>query len=71
MISFVKTALLDHVVFTAMRIALIVGTIIVLINHGATIMNNSLSVGNIIEIILTYMVPYFVSTYASVKALQQ
>ena len=68
--SFFDLATTSQVVKTALRISLIVGSILALINHGEGIVNLSLSSQNIIQILLTYLVPYGVSTYSSVKALQ-
>ena len=68
--SFINLATTAQVVKTAIRISLIVGSILALINHGEGIVNLSLSTHNIIQILLTYLVPYGVSTYSGVKALQ-
>jgi len=56
-----------EVVTTAVKLALIVGTILGLINHGPDIINNTLTSEQIIQILITYLVPYSVSTYSSVK----
>ena len=42
-----------------------------LINHGGEILQLALGSENLLQILLTYMVPYSVSTYSSVKALQR
>jgi len=55
----------------ALKVALIVGTVLVLINQGDKIFSLSLSYANILQIALTYLVPYCVSTYSAVKALQE
>ena len=68
--SFIDLATTAQVIKTAFRISLIVGSILALINHGEGIVNLSLSTNNIIKILLTYLVPYGVSTYSGVKALQ-
>ena len=69
--KFMKIALSNEVVVTALKLSLIVGTILALINHGAEILQGSLTEGNIYQIALTYLVPYSVSTYSSVKAIQK
>jgi hypothetical protein len=46
--------------------ALIVGTVLVAINHGPAILAGGLTQGRIFQILLTYMVPYTVSTLSSV-----
>jgi len=68
--SFIDLATTAQVVKTAIRISLIIGTILALINHGEGIINLALSTQNISQILLTYLVPYGVSTYSGVKALQ-
>ncbi|KXX67092.1 nitrate/nitrite transporter NrtS [Flammeovirga sp. SJP92] len=57
------------VIKTATKLSLIVGTILGLINHGEDIISNTLSNKQIVQILTTYLVPYIVSTYSSVKAL--
>ena len=63
-------ALRPNVYLTALRVSLVVGTILALINHGSAIIGFTLSSGNIFQIFLTYLVPYAVSTYSAVKAIQ-
>ena len=61
---------LRHVVLTATKVALVVGTILALINHGPALLALELTRQQILQIALTYLVPYCVSTYSSVKVLQ-
>ena len=58
------------VVSTAIKVAIVVGTILALINHGPALLALELSRQQIVQIALTYLVPYGVSTYSSVKMLQ-
>jgi len=58
------------VVKRSLKTALIVGTILALINYGEWILNLSLTGEHIIKILMTYLVPYSVSTYASASALK-
>ena len=60
----------SKVVKTAIKVALVVGTVLALINHGDAILHASLTKHSIFQILLTYLVPYCVSTYSSVKAIQ-
>jgi len=69
--KYLTIALSSEVVGTALRLALVVGTILALINHGAEILQGTLTKGNIYQMALTYLVPYSVSTYSSVKAIQK
>lgn len=68
--AFLVLAMKPAVVRTAVRISIIVGTILVLINHGSAVASWSFSKQNLIQICLTYLVPYCVSTYSSVRAIQ-
>ncbi len=61
---------LRPVVLTAIKVALVVGTILALINHGPALLALEVSRQQILQITLTYLVPYCVSTYSSVKVLQ-
>ena len=56
------------VVQRALRIALIVGTLLIIINHGPALLSGDLSPMRVLQILLTYLVPYGVSTYSSVMA---
>ena len=67
---FMRLALSGEVVKSAIKVALIVGTLLALINHGDSLLQMSLNAENIVQILLTYLVPYCVATYSSVKAIQ-
>ena len=54
----------------AVRVALVVGTLLALINHGDNIVTLSLSSDDLIKVLLTYLVPYGVSTFSAVRALK-
>ena len=58
------------VVRRAAVVALIVGSILVIINHGDAIIRGDWSAGRLLRIVLTVSVPYCVSTYSSVSALR-
>jgi len=68
--EFIKIGLLKEVVIMALKMSLIVGSILALINHGGAIFEGTITRSNIYQIILTFLVPYCVSTYSSVKAIQ-
>ncbi|MFT5395978.1 MAG: hypothetical protein ACI85N_001166 [Gammaproteobacteria bacterium] len=70
-VEFIEIALLKEVVFMALKMSLIVGSILAIINHGDAIFEGILTRANVSQIILTYLVPYSVSTYSSVKAIQR
>lgn len=53
----------------SVKVGLLVGTILVLINYTDRALNGDLSVTDFVKMVLTYAVPYCVSTYASVAAI--
>lgn len=69
--EFIKIALMKEVVFMALKMSLIIGSILALINYGDAIFEGTLTRENVCQIILTFLVPYSVSTYSSVKAIQR
>ncbi|GAB4141867.1 MAG: hypothetical protein Fur0046_18090 [Cyanobacteria bacterium J069] len=48
---------------TAIKVALIVGSILLIINHGAAILNQQMSGDRWISALLTYIVPYMVNIH--------
>ena len=64
-----KIALRKDVVRRSIRVGLVVGTILVAINYTDRLLTGNLKFFDLFKIILTYFVPYGVSTYASVSAL--
>ena len=58
------------VVVRALRVALLVGTVLIAINHGDRILNGSVAQLDFLKMILTYFVPYGVSTFSSVAAIR-
>ncbi|MDQ6956162.1 MAG: nitrate/nitrite transporter NrtS [Mariprofundaceae bacterium] len=63
-----KIARQPTVVRTATRFALIVGPILVMINHGDTIIAGEMTTIDWIKSALTMLVPYTVSTLSSISA---
>lgn len=53
---------------TAIKIALLIGTVLNLINSYDSILANEWTVKLVLKILLTYSVPFFVSIYSSWKA---
>ncbi|MGJ8611350.1 MAG: nitrate/nitrite transporter NrtS [Yoonia sp.] len=70
-LGFWRIACSKPVVKRAARIALIVGTILAFINHGDRLMHMDFDFGMMARIVLTFCVPYAVSTYSSVLALRE
>ena len=55
----------------ALAMSLVVGTILVIINHGEVIRKGDYSWITITQILLTMLVPYAVSTVSSVLAIEE
>ena len=51
--------------------AAVVGSVLIVINHGDAILRGDLSRGRLFRMALTVLVPYCVSTYSSVQALRR
>ena len=58
------------VVRRALLFAVVVGVILIAINHGDAILAGTLSRGQLLKMGLTVLVPYTVSTLSSVSALR-
>jgi hypothetical protein len=58
------------VVRRAAKTALIVGPILLLINHGDLVLGGTADVARIVKMLLTMAVPYGVSTWSSVGAIR-
>jgi hypothetical protein len=68
--SFLDIALSQEVLPRAIRVALIVGTILAIINHGDKMIPVTLTGFEFAKVILTYFVPFSVSTWSSVGAIR-
>lgn len=69
--SFVYLATRASVMRRAAKIALVVGVVLAAINHGDRILSATLDSGGVFKILLTFCVPYCVSTYSSVLAIRE
>jgi hypothetical protein len=58
------------VVRRALICMLVVGAILITINHGDAIMRGDMTTGRLLQMALTLLVPYCVSTASSVGALR-
>jgi len=61
-----KNARRPDIVSRSFRVSLVVGTILVGINQGDAILDGRVGLTELLKIVLTYLVPYCVSTYSSV-----
>ena len=66
--GFIQLAMRPSIIKRSLVVAVIVGTVLNLINQG-DVMTGSASF-NLFKCLLTYAVPYCVSTYGAVSALQ-
>ena len=64
-----RVATRPSVVRRALKYAVVVGTVLIAINHGNAILRGDLDWGRAAQMALTTMVPYCVSTLSSVEAL--
>ncbi len=65
MTRFVKIALSRHIVINAFKIAMVVGTLLNLVNQGESMLHG----GTIswLHLLLNYLVPYCVASYSATK----
>ena len=69
--SWFQVARSAPVVKRSAKVGLIVGTILALINHGDAWLAGQLGFESTMKILLTYLVPYCVSTFAAVQAIRE
>ncbi len=69
--AFLALAREPSVVRRALKFAVVVGSVLIAINHGDAILRGDLEPGRIARMALTTMVPYVVSTLSSVGAMMQ
>jgi hypothetical protein len=55
----------------ALKVALLVGSILAVINHGDIVLAGTATATVWTKIVLTFLVPYGVATFASVQAIRQ
>ncbi|MDD9867751.1 MAG: nitrate/nitrite transporter NrtS [Candidatus Campbellbacteria bacterium] len=60
-----------HILKTSIRTALIVGTVLALINHFDSIFTWTLTSTQVFQILITYLVPFSVASYAAAKHAQR
>ena len=65
--NFWQLAFKKNIIKTSLRVSIIVGIILNLINQGEYIITDNLHEINIIKVIFTFTVPYMVSTYSACK----
>lgn len=68
--SWLAAARTPEVVRRSLKVSLLVGSILAVINHGDQLIGGAATIDVFWKIPLTYCVPYAVSTFASVDALR-
>lgn len=63
-----KTACSRPIRKRALKVAIVVGSILIVINYGDLLIRGEVGAPQLIKMLLTYFVPYAVSTYAAVGA---
>jgi len=69
-VTFLRLARRRDVVARALKTALLVGLVLIVINHGDALARGEVDLVRMAKMILTFAVPYCVSTYASVSTLR-
>ena len=58
---------LKNKIFLAMRIALVVGTILGIINHYDMFLSGNYETSRVVKILITYLVQFYVSLYSTTR----
>ena len=69
--TWLATARSEDIVKRSVKVSLIVGSVLVAINHGDALLGGDAGSGLLWKVPLTYFVPYAVSTFASVDAIRR
>jgi hypothetical protein len=69
--DWLRLATRRSVVKRALKYALIVGSVLITINHSDALLRGDISAGRAFRMALTVLVPYVVSTLSSVGALRE
>jgi hypothetical protein len=68
--SIIAVAVQPSIVRRALGYALVVGAVLITINHGDALLAGEISPGRALKMLLTALVPYGVSTASSVSAIR-
>ncbi len=69
--DWLRVAFQPSVLRRGLLYAIIVGSVLVGINHGEAILRGDVDGGRLLRIALTLLVPYLVSTFSSVGAIRK
>ncbi|MFT5583246.1 MAG: hypothetical protein ACI9VR_000824 [Cognaticolwellia sp.] len=67
--QWIRVALSPGVVSRAVKVALVVGSILSLVNQGSVLLHGDLADFDAMQGLLSFVVPYFVATYGATSAL--
>ena len=67
--DWIVLALKPSVVKRSIKYAIVVGSVLIAINHGDAILSHTVTFSRLLRMMLTVLVPYTVSTLSSVGAL--
>jgi len=68
--TFLSTAFSTTIIKNSLKVSLVVGSLLLLINHGDKMFQAQLNSDFFIQATLNYLIPYCVSTYSAVKTVQ-
>ena len=66
-----RIALRPDICRRSLKIALVVGSILVLINYGDRLLEGTISANDLLKMAMTFCVPFCVATYSSVCAVKK
>lgn len=69
MLEWLRMAAMRDIVWRSAKVALVVGSLLALINHGDKLLGHGLAPGDLAKIALTYAVPYGVATWSAVQTI--
>ncbi len=71
MTEWVRAAIEPAIMRRALKYAVVVGTILISINHGDALLQGDITTARLLKMGLTVIVPYLVSTLSSVGAIRE
>ena len=71
MTEWLRIAAEPRIVRRALKYSLVVGAVLIAINHGDAIVRGDVGMARLFRMLLTMMVPYCVSTASSVGAIRE
>jgi hypothetical protein len=69
--TWIQVAKRPKILSRSLRVAMLVGTILVLLNYTDRFIMGDITWIDVIKMLLTYLVPFIVSTHASVSAVRE